>query len=52
MHDTGRPMKFVAMALGAAARLMQLVDVGDGSSRTATDILDAEFLPAREAISR
>ncbi|WP_425032139.1 L,D-transpeptidase family protein [Pelagibius sp.] len=52
MHDAGRLMKFAAMALGAAARIMQLVDARDGSRRPATDALDAGFLPALQAISK
>ncbi len=52
MHDAGRLMKFAAMALGAAARIMQLVDARDGSRRPATDALDAGFLPAFQAISK
>lgn len=52
MHDAGRLMKFAAMALGAAARIMQLVDARDGSRRPASDALDAGFLPALEAISK
>ena len=52
MHEAGRLMKFAAMALGAAARIMQLVDARDGSRRPATDILDASLRPALEAISK
>lgn len=52
MHDARRLMKFAAMALGAAARIMQLVDARDGSRRPATDALDAGLLPALKAISK
>lgn len=52
MHDAGRLMKFAAMALGAAARIMQLVDARDGSRRPATDGLDARLQPALVAISK
>ena len=40
------------MALGAAARIMQLVDARDGSRRPATDVLDASLQPPLEAISK
>lgn len=52
MHDAGRLMKFAAMALGAATRIMQLVDARDGSSRPASDALEASLLPAVKAISK
>ena len=52
MHDAGRLMKFAAMALGAATRIMQLVDARDGSRRPATDALDAGLLFAVKAISK
>lgn len=50
--DAERLMHLAALALGAAVRVLQLVDARDGSSRPATDVLDAEFFPAVEAISR
>ena len=52
MHDAERLMKFAAMALGAATRIMQLVDARDGSRRPATDALDVGLLPAVKAISK
>lgn len=52
IHDAARMMKFAAMALGAAARIMQLVDARDGSRRPVDDALDAGLLPALKAISK
>lgn len=52
MHDAERLMKFAAMALGAAARIMQMVDARDGSSRPVSDAIDASLLPALKAISK
>ena len=39
-----------AIALTAAARIIQLVDARDGSSRPATDVADEEIIVAAEAI--
>jgi len=44
--------KITAIALVAASRTMQLVDARNGSSRPASDVLDAELLPMAEAIGR
>jgi len=45
-------VKITAIALVAASRTMQLVDARDGSSRPASDVLDADLLPIAEAIGR
>jgi hypothetical protein len=50
--DAERLFVLSALALGAAARTIQLVDARDGGPRPATDVLDAAHLPALEAVSR
>ena len=52
MHEASRIMLLAAFALGAAARVIQLVDARDGSSRPMEDVLDPVFEPALGAISR
>lgn len=46
-----RLFKLAALALGAAARTIQLVDARDGGNRPDTDIIDPVFRPALQAIS-
>ncbi len=41
-----------ALAIAAAARIVQLVDARDGSDRPATDVLDEELLPLVARISQ
>ena len=47
-----RLFKLAAMALAAAARIVQLVDARDGSSRPASDVADPALFGAFEAIGR
>jgi hypothetical protein len=51
LHDAHRLFLLSAVALGAAARISQLVDARDGSARPMQDVLDPAFKPALEAIS-
>ena len=44
--------KLAAIAVIAATRIIQLVDARDGSSRPATDVIDAALLDAAAAIAR
>ena len=48
--EATRLFKLAALGLVAAARIVQLVDARDGSARPATDIIDAEDIPAAAAI--
>jgi Transposase DDE domain len=50
VKDAQRLFNLAAIALTAAARTIQLVDARDGSSRPATDVADADFIAAAEAI--
>jgi hypothetical protein len=43
--------KLAALALGAAARTIQLVDARDGGTRPDTDVIDPVLRPALKAIS-
>ena len=52
LHDAERLIKLAALALGAAARIMQLVDARDGSERPLSDVLDPCLAPALKAISQ
>jgi hypothetical protein len=47
-----RLFKLAALALGAAARTIQLVDARDGGNRPDTDVIDPAFRPALQAISK
>ena len=51
MEEAGRLFKLALVGLAAATRTLQLVDARDGGPRPATDVLDAELLPAAEAIA-
>ena len=51
MLEGSRLFKLAALALGAAARTLQLVDARDGSTRPAGDAVDEEMLPILAAIS-
>jgi hypothetical protein len=44
--DAERLFRLSALALGAAVRIIQLVDARDGSSRPMTDVLDGNLLDA------
>jgi hypothetical protein len=50
--DAERLMRLAAMALGAAARIMQLTDARDGSQRPLSDALDTRFAKALAAVSK
>jgi Transposase DDE domain len=50
--DASAIMKLAALALAAAVRIVQVVDARDGSSRPATDCIDARDVEAVDAISR
>ncbi len=51
MHEASRIMLLAAFALGAAARVIQLVDARDGGARPMDDVIDPAFEPALAAIS-
>ena len=52
VRDPDRLMRLSAMALGAAARIIQLVDARDGGSRPMSDVLDPALTEAVAALSR
>jgi hypothetical protein len=52
VRDPVRVFRLAALALGAAARIIQLVDARDGSARPMSDVLDDSFIPAVAAINR
>ncbi len=52
MWEAARMLKLAALGLVAAARIMQLVDARDGSSRPASDVIEASDVAAVAAISR
>jgi Transposase DDE domain len=52
VRDPVRVFRLSALALGAAARIIQLVDARDGGSRPMSDVLDARFEPAVAALSK
>ena len=52
VRDPVRVFRLSALALGAAARIIQLVDARDGGSRPMSDVLDARFEPAVAILSR
>jgi hypothetical protein len=49
--EAGAVMNLAALALVAAARIVQLVDARDGSARPATDVVDADRIDDIVAIS-
>jgi hypothetical protein len=51
LETAGRLLNLAALGLVAAARIIQLVDARDGSSRPATDVIEAEDIDAAAAIS-
>ena len=52
VRDPVRVFRLAALALGAAARIIQLVDARDGGERPMSDVLDPTFTRAVAAISR
>ena len=52
LRDPVRLFRLSALALGAAARILQLVDARDGGPRPMTDVLDARFTQAVVALNR
>jgi hypothetical protein len=50
IQEAHKLFNLAAIALTAAARMIQLVDARDGSSRPATDVADDEVIDAAEAI--
>jgi hypothetical protein len=50
--DADRLFRLSALALGAAVRIIQLVDARDGSSRPMTDVLDDNLLEAAIVIGK
>jgi hypothetical protein len=51
LETAGRLLNLAALGLVAAARIIQLVDARDGSSRPATDVIEPEEIEAAAAIS-
>lgn len=52
VRDPVRVFRLAALALGAAARIIQLVDARDGGRRPMSDVLDPTFTQAAAALSR
>ncbi len=52
LRDPVRVFRLAALALGAAARIIQLVDARDGGSRPMSDVLDSGFTKAVAVLSR
>ena len=52
VRDPARVFRLAALALGAAVRIIQLVDARDGGSRPMSDVLDPAFTQAVAALSR
>ena len=52
VQEAGRLFRLAAIALGAAVRILQLVDARDGGPRPMSDILDPRLRPAVAAISK
>jgi hypothetical protein len=51
LETADRLLNLAALGLVAAARIIQLVDARDGSSRPATDVIEAQDIDAAAAIS-
>jgi Transposase DDE domain len=51
LETAGRLLNLAALGLVAAARIIQLVDARDGSSRPATDVIEPKEMEAAAAIS-
>jgi hypothetical protein len=52
LREPVRLFRLAALALGAAARILQLVGARDGGSRPMSDVLDEHFTDAVAALSR
>lgn len=52
VRDPVRVFRLSALALGAAARIIQLVDARDGGPRPTSDVLDESFTEAVAILSR
>jgi hypothetical protein len=52
VREPVRVFRLAALALGAAARIIQLVDARDGGQRPMSDVLDSRFAPAVTILSR
>ena len=52
VRDPVRLFRLAALALGAAARIIQLVDARDGGARPMSDVLDTRFTEAVVTLSR
>jgi hypothetical protein len=52
VRDPVRLFRLAALALGAAARIIQLVDARDGSRRPMSDVLDSRLIDAVATLSR
>lgn len=51
-QDSDRRFRIAALGLGAAVRILQLVDARDGGARPMSDVLDAELLQPAAALGR
>lgn len=52
IREAGRLFRLTALALGAAVRIIQLVDARDGSPRPMSDVLDETMVEAVAALGR
>ena len=52
IEDAARLFNLTALALGAAARIIQLTDARDASNRPASDVIDPSLIEAAHAISK
>jgi hypothetical protein len=52
IEGAARLFNLTALALGAAARIIQLTDARDASNRPATDVIDPSLIEAADAISK
>jgi hypothetical protein len=52
IEGAARLFNLTALALGAAARIIQLTDARDASNRPATDVIDPSLVEAADAISK
>lgn len=52
LEDATRLFNLTALAIGAAARIIQLTDARDASNRPAIDVIDPDLIEAADAISK
>jgi hypothetical protein len=52
IEDASRLFNLAALAIGAAARIIQLTDARDGSAHPATDVIDARSIDAADRIGK